>query len=89
MKRLTSFFVLFILGITTMLQAQQPAYLFAYFTGDSGDKEAVRYAVSLDGFNYRALNNNEPVICSKKISITGGVRDPFVLRGEDGKSPYP
>lgn len=88
MKRLTSFFVLFILGITTMLQAQQPAYLFAYFTGDSGDKEAVRYAVSLDGFNYRALNNNEPVICSKKISITGGVRDPFVLRGEDGKTFY-
>lgn len=63
-------------------------YLFSYFTGNSGDEEAVRYALSMDGFNYKTLNNNNPVIDSKKISSTGGVRDPHILRGEDGKTFY-
>lgn len=64
------------------------AYLFAYFTGNDGDEEAVRYAVSYDAYNYQALNNNEPILDSKKIGSTGGVRDPHILRGEDGKSYY-
>jgi arabinoxylan arabinofuranohydrolase len=64
------------------------AYLFAYFTGNSGNEEAIRFAVSNDGYNFRALNNNQPVIDSKQISSTGGVRDPHILRGEDGKTFY-
>ena len=60
------------------------AYLFTYFTGNHGDEEAVRYAISEDGYNYKALNGNRPVIDSKEISVTGGVRDPHLLRGEDG-----
>ena len=49
------------------------AYLFTYFTGNSGAEEAVRYAVSMDGYTYWALNDNEPVIDSKVISSTGDV----------------
>nr|WP_255489403.1 family 43 glycosylhydrolase [Dysgonomonas sp. 216] len=64
------------------------AYLFAYFKGNSVEDEAVCYAVSRDGYNYLSLNNNNPVIDSKKISSTGGVRDPHILRGEDGKTFY-
>ena len=60
------------------------AYLFAYFTGNGPGEEAVHFAVSLDGYNYRALNNNEPVLNSKEISSSGGVRDPHILRGRDG-----
>jgi len=60
------------------------AYLFSYFTGNGPGEEAVHFAVSLDGFNYLALNNNEPVLDSKEISTTGGVRDPHILRGPDG-----
>jgi hypothetical protein len=60
------------------------AYLFAYFTGNGPGQEAVHYAVSLDGFNYRALNNNQPILDPKQISTTGGVRDPHILRGPDG-----
>lgn len=60
------------------------AYLFAYFTGNGPGEEQLRYAVSTDGYNYKALNNNEPVINSKVISTSGGVRDPHILRGEDG-----
>ena len=64
------------------------AYLFVYFTGNSVEEEAVRYAVSADGYHYYHLNNNKPVIDSKVISSTGGVRDPHILRGDDGKTFY-
>lgn len=64
------------------------AYLFTYFTGNDIKDEAVCFAVSRDGLNYTALNNNQPVIDSKLISETGGVRDPHILRTEDGKHFY-
>jgi arabinoxylan arabinofuranohydrolase len=64
------------------------AYLFVYFTGNSVEEEAVRYAISADGYHYYHLNNNKPVIDSKTISSTGGVRDPHILRGDDGKTFY-
>ena len=64
------------------------AYLFVYFTGNHISQEAVCYAVSMDGYTYWALNNNKPVIDSKVISSTGGVRDPHILRCEDGKTFY-
>ncbi len=67
---------------------ENEAYLFTYFTGNGPGEEAIRYAVSLDGYHYRALNNNEPIVDSKKISSTGGVRDPHILRGADGKTFY-
>ncbi len=63
-------------------------YLFTYFTGNGPGEEAIRFAISMDGYNYRALNNNEPVIDSKVISKSGGVRDPHILRGADGKTFY-
>src|SRR5690606_23444629 len=63
-------------------------YLFAYFKGNSVAEEAVCYAISRDGYNYLALNNNRPVLKSREISSTGGVRDPHILRTEDGKTFY-
>lgn len=63
-------------------------YLFAYFTGNEKQEEAIRFALSNDGYNYRALNGNKPIIASDKISSTGGVRDPHILRGADGKTFY-
>lgn len=64
------------------------AYLFAYFTGNSGNQEAVRLALSFDGFNYKALNNNYPILASEEISRMGGVRDPHILRGIEDSSFY-
>ncbi len=63
-------------------------YLFAYFTGNHVSEEAVRYAVSTDGYTYWALNDNKPVLDSNIISSTGGVRDPHILRCEDGITFY-
>lgn len=62
-------------------------YLFAYFTGNNNkqNQEAIRFAISEDGYNYRALNGNHPVIASSLISETGGVRDPHIYRGPDNK----
>ncbi|MCK9207168.1 MAG: glycoside hydrolase family 43 protein, partial [Salinivirgaceae bacterium] len=69
-------------------QPEYSGYLFVYFTGNGPGEEAIRYAISDDGYNYRALNDNEPIISSKKISSTGGIRDPHILRAEDGKTFY-
>lgn len=63
-------------------------YLFTYFKGNDVKDEAVCFAISTDGYNYRALNSNEPVVDSKAISSTGGVRDPHILRAENGQSFY-
>ena len=87
MKKYITLVVLLFVGVLTCF-SQQSAYLFVYFTGNRMSEEAIRMAVSLDGYNYRALNNNQPVIDSKQISSTGGVRDPHILRSEDGKTFY-
>lgn len=63
---------------------EEVAYLFAYFTGNGPGEEQVHYALSTDGYTFRALNGNQSVLDSKEISISGGVRDPHLLRGEDG-----
>nr|WP_319397565.1 family 43 glycosylhydrolase [uncultured Carboxylicivirga sp.] len=63
-------------------------YLFAYFTGNGPGEEQIHYAISEDGYNFRALNNNQPIIDSKVISSSGGVRDPHILRCEDGNTFY-
>lgn len=63
-------------------------YLFTYFHGNSVEGEQICFAVSLDGYHYRALNNDKPVIDSKTISETGGVRDPHILRTQDGETFY-
>ncbi|SDD43252.1 Glycosyl hydrolases family 43 [Mucilaginibacter pineti] len=64
------------------------AYLFVYFTGNNKTDEAIRFAISKNGYNYFALNHDQPVINSEKNSSTGGVRDPHILRGADGKTFY-
>ncbi|WP_413669047.1 family 43 glycosylhydrolase [Mucilaginibacter sp. Mucisp86] len=66
---------------------QFSAYLFTYFTGSEGGEE-IRFALSNDGYHFRALNNNRPVLNSADISATGGVRDPHIMRAADGKTFY-
>jgi len=64
------------------------AYLFAYFTGNDKKEEQIRFAISNDGFRYRAINGGQPVINLDGISETGGVRDPHILRGIYGTTFY-
>lgn len=71
-------------GVTKKITENTSAYLFVYFTGNAKSEEAVRFALSKDGYHFYALNDNKPVISSEDISSTGGVRDPHILRGVDG-----
>ncbi len=68
-------------------QNEFEGYLFAYFEGGGNimKQEQLRFALSNDGINWRALNDNRPIIASDTISESGGIRDPHILRGEDGK----
>ena len=88
-------FLLALFMLTTSIsRASKPeekdyvGYLFTYFTGNHISEEAVCFAVSTDGYSFYALNDNKPVLDSKVISSTGGVRDPHILRCEDGKTFY-
>lgn len=87
--KLTKFFACCSLALASALACsaeEQPmaAYLFAYFTGNSPDQEQISYAISKDGFNYTPMNCGEPVISSDSIAVKKCVRDPHILRGEDG-----
>ena len=64
------------------------AYLFTYFTGNAQYQEQIRFAVSHDGLHYTPLNNGNPVINSADIALKKAVRDPHILRGEDGETFY-
>ena len=97
MKKLT---ILFLMAISLQASAQvttplasrrgvggeAAGYLFSFFEGggDQNLMEQLRFAVSEDAQNWYALNGNRPIIASDSISESGGIRDPHILRGEDG-----
>ena len=64
------------------------AYLFTYFNSNAPEDEQICYAISDDGYNYTPLNDGAPVILSDTIALTQCVRDPHILRCEDGKTFY-
>ena len=64
------------------------AYLFTYFNSNAPEDEQICYAISDDGYNYTPLNHGAPVISSDTIALTQCVRDPHILRCEDGKTFY-
>ncbi len=71
-----------------LLASEFVAFLFTYFTGNRPEQEQICYALSEDGYNYTLLNQGYPVIKSDSIAFTQCVRDPHILRGEDGKTFY-
>ncbi len=64
------------------------SYLFAFFSNNTPEGEQIRYAISEDGLNYTSLNDGRPVISSEEIALKNSIRDPHILRGEDGKTFY-
>ena len=66
------------------IHANEPyaSYLFVYFP--SNDNENIYYALSGDGYNYTPLNNGKRVVAADSCSMKGGLRDPHILRGQDG-----
>lgn len=64
------------------------SYLFAFFSNNTPEGEQIRYAISDDGFNYTSLNDGNPVVGSDSISLKHSIRDPHIMRAEDGKTFY-
>src|SRR5262245_58458059 len=65
--------------------AANSAYVFAYFTetpNRNGSNYGLHLAVSTDGLNWTPLNQNNPVVTPTAGTL--GLRDPFVLRKQDG-----
>ena len=91
MKQILSLLLALVAPLALFAKSKVPAekdfagYLFAYFTGNDNtrDEEAIRFAISENGYDFKALNDNRPVISSADISQTGGVRDPHIMRGPD------
>lgn len=56
-------------------------YLFCYFTGNAPEEERIHFAVSEDGYNFKALNNN----CAVIYQTLGRkcCRDPYLFRDND------
>ena len=66
------------------MAADNGGFLFVTFDGERSQKgEQIYFALSRDGRRWEALNGREPVL----VSGIGekGARDPYLLRGEDGK----
>lgn len=56
-------------------------YLFVYFLGNEPEQERICFAVSDDGYHFKPLNGNKPVITHTKGKKC--VRDPYVFKGQD------
>lgn len=57
------------------------AYLLTYF---SDSDHSLHFAISRDGYTFKALNDNRPVISGDSIAEQRGIRDPHIYRGPDG-----
>jgi len=67
--------------------ASDGGFLFVTFRGEQDAmSEQIYFGISRDGREWQALNGGKPVL----VSTIGeqGVRDPFLLRSEDGKKFY-
>lgn len=78
--------VLYYTGVTrfaTPVESTEGKYLFCYFVGNTPAEEKLHFAVSEDGYNFTPLNGNQPIV--ENTAGTKSVRDPYILRGQDGK----
>ena len=85
MKHLMRNLILTLLLTNALYSEGRNRYLFVYFTGDAPQKEQIRYAISVDGFNYTPLHGGKPIVASDTIARTKCVRDPHILRAKHGE----
>lgn len=91
MKRFLTFLLLVMMVGSCAFAADKnklTAYVFVYFINNSPEGEQLRYAVSRDGFNWAPLNNGYKIADVDNVARWKCIRDPHILRGEDGKTFY-
>lgn len=57
------------------------AYLLTYFKDDT---HGLYFALSDDGYTFSDVNNGKPIIAGDTIAEQKGIRDPHIMRGNDG-----
>lgn len=57
------------------------AYLMVYFKDDT---HGLYFALSRDGYSFTDVNNAMPIIGGDTIAEQKGIRDPYIMRGNDG-----
>ena len=63
------------------MESKMGAYLMVYHKdADHG----LHMAISYDGYEFIALNNDKPLIAGDTIAEQKGIRDPHIFRGPDG-----
>lgn len=82
MKRCYSFILALLFSMVMMAQEALNHYLFVYFPSNTDEK--IYYALSENGFDYTPMNNGRHVIAPDTVSLKKGLRDPHVLRTDDG-----
>ena len=84
----TSFLLCGTCGLWAQTQAKRvpedkdmAVYLMVYFMDES---HSLYFALSPDGYTFTDVNNGSPVIAGDTIASQRGVRDPYIMRGNDG-----
>jgi predicted GH43/DUF377 family glycosyl hydrolase len=57
------------------------SYLLVYFKDDT---HGLYFALSDDGYTFTDVNDGKPVIAGDTIAEQKGIRDPYIMRGNDG-----
>ena len=81
------FLLLFPFFAPMVMAAENGGFLFVTFNGEKTPMgEQIHFGLSKDGKSWEALNGGEPVL----VSGLGekGVRDPFLIRSQNGKKFY-
>lgn len=65
----------------TPVKSTNGKYLFCYFLGNEPEEERICMAVSKDGYHFKPLNSNKPIIKQTKGTLC--MRDPFVVRDKE------
>lgn len=61
--------------------AADAEYMLVYFKDDT---HSLYFALSKDGYTFTDVNNGKPVIGGDSIADQRGIRDPYIMRGNDG-----
>ncbi len=80
MKKLLLYFLLF-LTIIGFTPEKNKVYLFSYFKGNGED--GLHLAYSRDGMNFKVLNNDNSFL-TPKVGVSKLMRDPCIIRTDDG-----
>lgn len=76
------------MGASAKGQEKYSSYLFCFFSDNTPQGEQIRYALSDDGMDYTSLLHGQPVVGSDTIALKHSIRDPHILRGQDGHTFY-